>query len=193
MSSSLSISFLESGIWGWTSLDSTNYRESTIIFHLLCLYHIPHFICLSVSPRSKRLLSRMTYDDSHYQHDSPLSGSEFALNKPSQFLFLTNTVPLLYLYQFSHSVVSDSLQPYGLQHARLPCVLPTPRTCSNSCPSCWWCHPTILSSIAPFFSFLQYFLQFFSNFLSNIWFWNWSQSSMKEGEYLYLFTNILLI
>ena len=37
--------------------------------------------------------------------------------------------------QFSHSVVSDSLQPHGLQHARLPCPSPTPRACSNSCPS----------------------------------------------------------
>ena len=45
--------------------------------------------------------------------------------------------------QFSRSVVSDSLQPHGLQHARLPCPLPTPGTCSNSCPSSQWCHPTI--------------------------------------------------
>ena len=42
--------------------------------------------------------------------------------------------------QFSHSVVSDSLQPCGLQHARVPCLSPTPRTCSNSCPSSWWYH-----------------------------------------------------
>ena len=193
MSSSLSISFLESGVWGWTSLDSTNYRESTIIFHLLCSYHIPHFICLSVSPRSKRLLSRITYDDSHYQHDSPLSGSEFALNKPSQFLFLTNTVPLLYLYQFSHSVMSDFLRPHGPQHARPPSPSPTHRVYSNSCPLSQWCHPTLSSSVIPFSSHLQSFPASVSNFLSNIWFWNWSQSSMKEGEYLYLFTNILLI
>ena len=59
--------------------------------------------------------------------------------------------------QFSHSVMSDSLQPRGLQHTRLPCKLPTPGTCSNSCPSSQWCHPTILSSIVPFSSCLQSF------------------------------------
>ena len=49
--------------------------------------------------------------------------------------------------QFSCSVVSDSLWPHGLQHTRLPCPSPTPRACSNSCPSSQWCHPTILSSV----------------------------------------------
>ena len=48
--------------------------------------------------------------------------------------------------------MSDSLQPHGLQHARPPCPLPTPRVDSNSCPLSWWCHPTISSSVAPFFS-----------------------------------------
>ena len=49
--------------------------------------------------------------------------------------------------QFSLSVVSDSLRPHGLQHARLPCPSPTPRAYSNSCPSSLWCHPTISSVI----------------------------------------------
>ena len=49
--------------------------------------------------------------------------------------------------QFSHSVVSDSLWPHGLQHARLPCASPTPGACSNSCPLSWWCHSTISSSV----------------------------------------------
>ena len=47
--------------------------------------------------------------------------------------------------QFSHSVMSDSLWPHGLQHTRLPCPLPTSRVYSNSCPSSWWCHPAISS------------------------------------------------
>ena len=59
--------------------------------------------------------------------------------------------------QFSCSVLSDSLWPHGLQHARLPCPSPTPRACSNSCPSSWWCHPTISSSVVPFSSCLQSF------------------------------------
>ena len=58
--------------------------------------------------------------------------------------------------QFSRSVVSDSLRPYGLQHARPPCPPPTPRVYSNSCPFSQWCHPTISSSVIPF-SCLQSF------------------------------------
>ena len=51
---------------------------------------------------------------------------------------------------FSHSVVSDSLQTHGLQHARPTCPSPTPRASSNSCPLSQWCHPAISSSIIPF-------------------------------------------
>ena len=54
--------------------------------------------------------------------------------------------------QFSHSVVSDSLWPHGLQHTRLPCPSPAPGACSNSCPSSQWCHPTISSSVVLFSS-----------------------------------------
>ena len=61
-------------------------------------------------------------------------------------------------FQFSCSVVSNSLWPHGLQHARLPCPSPTPRAYSNSCPSSWWCHPTISFSVIPFSSCLQSFL-----------------------------------
>ena len=59
--------------------------------------------------------------------------------------------------QLSHSVLSDSLWPYRLQHARLPCPSPTPRACSNSCPLSQWCHPTISSSVVPFSSCFQSF------------------------------------
>jgi len=54
--------------------------------------------------------------------------------------------------QFSHSVVSNSLRPHELQHARPPCPPPTPRDHSNSCPSSRWCHPAISSSVVPFSS-----------------------------------------
>ena len=50
-----------------------------------------------------------------------------------------------------------SLRPHGLQHARLPCPSPTPGLCWNSCPSSWWCHPTISSSVVPFSSCFQSF------------------------------------
>ena len=57
--------------------------------------------------------------------------------------------------QFSRSVVSDSLWPHGLQHARLPCPSPTSGAYSDSCPLSWGCHPTISSPTVPFSSCLQ--------------------------------------
>ena len=59
--------------------------------------------------------------------------------------------------QFSHSVVSNSLQPHELQHARPPCPSPTPGVHPNSCPLSWWCPPTISSSVFPFSSCSQSF------------------------------------
>ena len=54
--------------------------------------------------------------------------------------------------QISHSVVSDSLRPHELQHARLPCPSTIPGVHSDSCPSSQWCHPAISSSVIPFSS-----------------------------------------
>ena len=71
--------------------------------------------------------------------------------KPEVFSLYASLVSV----QFSRSVVSSSLWPRGLYHARLPCPSPTPRACSNSCPSSWWCHPTISSSVVPFSSYFQ--------------------------------------
>ena len=59
--------------------------------------------------------------------------------------------------QSSRSVVSDSLRPHELQHARPPCPSPTPRVHPNPCPLSRWCHPTISSSVIPFSSCLQSF------------------------------------
>ena len=56
-----------------------------------------------------------------------------------------------------HSVVPDSLWPYGLQHARLPCASPSLRICSNLCPLNRWCHPNISSSVTQFSSCSQSF------------------------------------
>ena len=58
----------------------------------------------------------------------------------------------MFSVQFSQSVMSDSLWPHRLQHARLPCLSPAPRACSNSSPLSWWCHPIISSSVVPFSS-----------------------------------------
>ena len=57
--------------------------------------------------------------------------------------------------QFSRSVVSNSLQPHEPQHARPPCLSPTPGVHPNPCPLSRWCHPAISSSVVPFFSCLQ--------------------------------------
>ena len=57
--------------------------------------------------------------------------------------------------QFSHSVVSDSLQPHEPQHARPPCPSPTPGVHSNPCPLSRWCHPAISSSVVPFSAWPQ--------------------------------------
>ena len=59
--------------------------------------------------------------------------------------------------QFSHSVVSNSLWPHGLQHTRPPCPSPTPGVHPNSSPSSRWCHPVISSSVVPFSSLLPSF------------------------------------
>ena len=66
-----------------------------------------------------------------------------------EFILLT---VFAYSAQFSRSVVSNSLWPHELQHARPPCPSPTPGVHSDSCPSSWWCHPAISSSVVPFSS-----------------------------------------
>ena len=73
---------------------------------------------------------------------------------PGMYSICVNSLSLLL---FSFLVVSDSLWPQGLQHARLPCLSLPPRVCSNSCPLSQGCHPTISSSVVPFSSCLQPF------------------------------------
>ena len=68
-----------------------------------------------------------------------------------------NRIYLWRLLLFTHSVMSNSLWPHGLQHARPPCPSPSPGACSNSCPLSQWCHPAISSSVIPFSSCLQSF------------------------------------
>ena len=74
------------------------------------------------------------------------SWSLWSLNHISHFLLL-----------FSCQVMSHSLQPHGLQHARPPCPSSCPRVCPSSCPLNWWCHSTVSSSVTPFSSCPQSF------------------------------------
>ena len=89
--------------------------------------------------------------------------------------------------QFSRSAVSNSLQPHGLQHDRLPCPSPTPGAYSNSCPSSQWCHSTVSSSVGPFSSCLQSFPAsggFFNESVLRIrWPKYWSFSFSPSNEY----------
>ena len=91
--------------------------------------------------------------------------------------------------QISHSVVSDSLRPHGLQHARLPRPSLTPGVYSNSCPSSWWCHPTISSLCRPLLLLPSIFPsnKVFSNasVLHIRWpkYWNFSFSISPSNEH----------
>ena len=75
----------------------------------------------------------------------------------NQVAYKNKRIFILSSVQFSHSVMSDSLQPHGLQHARPPCPSPTPRVYSNACPLSCCCHPTISSCVVSFSSHLQSF------------------------------------
>ena len=87
-----------------------------------------------------------------------LQKQTFLFIKASDITALRSTHFLKYSsVQFSHSVVSYSLWPHGLQHVRPPCSSPTPRVYSNSCPLSWLCQPTISSSVIPFSFCLQSF------------------------------------
>ena len=97
-------------------------------------------------------------------------------------------VTLLLLF-FSHSVVSDSLQPHGLQHARLPCPSLSSGICSNSCPLSRWCHPTISSAAALFSSCPQSFIASGSFLISRL-FASGGQSSEASASASVLPMNI---
>ena len=91
-----------------------------------------------------------------HSHETYFVKKSITFKKPhkksqSAYTYIANSV------QFSHSVVSNSLWPHGLQHARPPCLSPTPGLYSDSCPLSWWRHPTISSSVVTFSSHLQSF------------------------------------
>ena len=71
-------------------------------------------------------------------------------NRVSKYILYFEHLDKSCSIQFSHSVMSDSLWPHGLQHTRLPCPSPTPGVYSNSCPLGWWYHQAISSSVVPF-------------------------------------------
>ena len=96
---------------------------------------------------------------------------------------------LLNLFLFNHSIMSNSLWPHGLQHTRFSCPSPSPGAYSNSCPSSWWCHPTISSSVIPLLLLPSIFpsIRVFSNesTLHIRWpkYWSFSFSISPSNEY----------
>ena len=127
----------------------TIYIYPIIILYILNIY----ILCLS-TVHQKRWMNKnyIYYMKNHrIQYNKNLWAYQlFLLNISISHIIFSSV-------QFSHSVMSNSLQPHGLQHARLPCPSPTPRVYSNSCTLSRWCHPTISSSVIPFSSCLQSF------------------------------------
>ena len=90
----------------------------------------------------------------------PLAQGHSLIQSTNLLIHYYNRVVMLdagFLLLFSHSVVSNSLQPQGLQYTRLSCLSLSPGVCSNSCSVSEWCHPTISSSVTPFSSCPQFF------------------------------------
>ena len=103
---------------------------------------------------------------------------------------MVNAMEMKLSVQFSCSVVSNSLQPYGLQHIRFPCPLPSPRACSNSCSlSQWWMPSNHLIFFHPLFLLLSIFpsISVFSNeSVLQIWwlkYWSFSFSVSLSNKY----------
>ena len=112
--------------------------EKVRSFVLFCFFHISTFF--------KNPLMTLTDHKMSFPYTEPVNHAEMTV------IYIT-----YFMLQFSRSVMSDSLRPHGLQHARPPCPSPTPRAYSNSSPLSRWCHPTISSSVIPFSSCLQSF------------------------------------
>ena len=109
-----------------------------------------HFICLYIHQSVNKLIGKYTYAYLPLNMYICIYMYSMYTSKFRSCIFL--------LLLFSHWVVSNSLWPHRLQHTRLPCPLPSPRACSNSCALSWWCHPNISSFVVPFSSCLQSFL-----------------------------------
>ena len=130
-----------------------------------CLYAFWRNLWAShVQSKGKNNESGTRLEGRGYEEHPWLPAPSSPLLDPAFLALQVNSLPSeLVSVQFSCSVVSDSLWLHGLQHTKLACPSPTPRACSDSCPSSHdrhhvqWCHPTISSSVSPFASCPQSF------------------------------------
>ena len=126
---------------------------------------------------SQRLVYKWLFIIARDRKLDSLTSSAFSVTESLTYLTSTNrgesylSAAFTFSVQFSCSVMSDSFQPHGLQHARPPCPSSTPRVYSNSCPLSQWCHPTISSSVVPFSSRLQSFPALGSFPMSQLFAW----------------------
>ena len=89
----------------------------------------------------------------------------------------------MFFLLLSHLVMSDSLQPYGLQHGTFPCPSPSPRVCLNTCSLNQWCHPAILASVVPFSSCLRSFPVWGWSKYEGIFIWIWFDVTKKTSSF----------
>ena len=137
---------------GYSSLFSVTWRVSPLMAHEV-------YLCIRLESSASRKhrgrkKEKMGCSDAlHLERDILSKNNCWENNRKRK----RNYICRFSSVQFSHSVMSDFLQPYGLQHARPPYPSPTPGVYPNSCTLSWRCHPTISSSVTPFSSCLQSF------------------------------------
>jgi len=139
----------------WFSGLDIDFKDKTISIGLLSIILIFYYLLLTI-------LSLLFFISSRFSVECYIILCFFfflILCKSSIiFLYFGDNFTLWKCFsQFSHSVVSNSLWLHESHHARRPCLSATPRVYPNSCPSSWWCHPAISSSVIPFSSCPQSF------------------------------------
>ena len=153
----------------WVAISFSNawkWKVKVKLFNCVWLFTTPWTAAYQAPP--SRGFSRQEYWSGVPLPSPIIVAIHLKTNKPKESYVIVSNIGILdwmtmkydFFFssvQFNRSVVSDSLRPHGLQHARLPCPLPTPKACSNSCPLSQWCHPIISSSVDPFSSCLQSF------------------------------------
>ena len=137
----------------------SRFPQSTLVWAPWVMQQILLAICVSCGRVCvSMLLSPFVPSSPSYPPLMPISLFSLHLHCcPANRFINTIFLDSIYMHSVQFSSVTQSLQPHGLQQARPSCPSLTPEAYSNSCPLSWWCHPTILSSVIPFFSWLQSF------------------------------------